>query len=94
MNKTIYSVSREYSWVRLLDILYIISESSGNVFLVEKIGLEIWEKLTDGWPLTEIVSSITARYRVDSLVAKNDVDLFIDQLRNSGILQKSEVHYE
>jgi hypothetical protein len=50
----------------------------------------LWERLSDGASLDDLVSAVCERYDVPRAVAETDVTAFLEQLSERGLLERGE----
>ena len=69
--------------------LVLLHVRKGVFFRANLVGARIWEKLSEGSPITRIVSRVAEEFAPCDVVAK-DVDEFIASLVDQGFLEKQE----
>lgn len=54
---------------------------------VNEVGSFIWQKLSVGSDIEELIKAITLEYEVDQATATTDVNEFIDKLKEINVLE-------
>ena len=72
------------SWI-IVPVGEMVVEFNGLMNLSES-GAYLWKKLTEGAEMNELVSGLLAEYHVDEETAKADVEEFVIQLQEKGLL--------
>ena len=62
------------------------SRTFQGMIRVNETGKLVWQGLTDGKDVDQIVDDVTAAFDVDRATATADVDAFIDEMRGHGFL--------
>ncbi len=73
-------------WRRYDDQVAVISLDANRVRLFNGVGSFLWEHC-DGTTLEQMVSAVCARFAVDEVTARADVEGFIDDLVARGLLR-------
>lgn len=55
---------------------------------LNETGLLLWKLLINDTDIDELTKALTDEYNVDEYTAKNDVEHFVDKLRNSDLLDE------
>ena len=53
-------------------------------------GAFLWEQCCEETDKEQIVQAVTAKYEIDEMTARRDVERFFDKLENAEILEKYE----
>ena len=72
------------SWI-IVPVGEMVVEFNGLMNLSES-GAYLWKKLTEGAEMNELVFGLLAEYYVDEETAKADVEEFVVQLQEKGLL--------
>ena len=59
---------------------------SNGLFILNELGSFLWDRLQDAETEEELLQAILAEYEVTEEVARKDLGLFLDKLRDMGIL--------
>ena len=62
------------------------SEDFNKLITLNSVGAFIFEKLRAGITREELVESVIDRYDIDEETAKRDTDIFIEKLKEAGLL--------
>lgn len=73
------------SWI-IVPVAEMVVEFNGLMNLNES-GAFLWKKLADGAEMDELVSGFLSEYDVDEETAKADIQEFVGQLMEKGLLQ-------
>lgn len=65
----------------------ILHTRSGQYLGMNPVAAFIWDLLATPRQATELVQEIVARYEVDSATATSDVDTFIADLSDAGLIE-------
>jgi len=74
------------SWRELDDQVVVLDAKSSRYLTINGAGVVIWRALAEGAALDAIVRALVEEYDVDEHVARNDVVVFLDDLRERGLL--------
>lgn len=69
--------------------IYIGEDEDGlnGIIRLNKLGVFLWEKLTDDRTMEELVKAVTDKYDVDEATAQNDIAAFVKSLREENIIE-------
>ena len=70
--------------------MVVLDLGAGKYFSLDEVGTAIWEKLTSGLSLGEVVAQILDTYDVDEPSARRDVERLASELVAAGLLAKQE----
>lgn len=73
-------------WRKTEDGVVIVDPKGGNVQVLNGVGSDIWTLLSDGKSLDEIGEFVVAEYEVEKEQATTDVNAFVDDLIERGLL--------
>ncbi|HEX2946624.1 MAG TPA: PqqD family protein [Clostridia bacterium] len=73
------------SWI-IVPVAEMVVEFNGLMNLNES-GAFLWKKLSEGAEMDELLSGLLSEYDVDEETAKADIQEFVAQLREKGLLQ-------
>lgn len=71
-------------------VVVALGEASKNfngIIKLNDTGRFIWDKLTEGAEMAELVAAILSEYEIDEETAKADVKAFVDTLMGVGIIE-------
>lgn len=57
-----------------------------GLITVNEVGLFLWKKLEQGVTREELLAGVLDEYEIDAETAKKDIDEFLNELKNGGIL--------
>lgn len=60
--------------------------NSGMYFALDEVGSKIWDYLKAELDYNSIIQSISNEYEIDSNVIAEDLDIFINNLKNSNLI--------
>ena len=63
-------------------------KSFNGYITLNETGTFFWEKLANGTTKEDLISAVLAEYDVDEETARNDVELFIDNLTKNGLIEE------
>ena len=64
----------------------IVSPEDSTLHTLNEVGTVVWEAADGRTPLGAIVARICARYDVDTPAAERDLEAFVEQLRERGLI--------
>ena len=69
--------------------IYVGEDENGlhGVVNLNKLGVFLWEKLTDGCTMDELVKAVTDKYDIDEATAAKDIEAFVESLRVENIIE-------
>jgi hypothetical protein len=73
------------SWI-IVPVAEMVVEFNGLMNLNES-GAYLWNKLVEGAEVDELVSGLLSEYDIDEETAKADIQEFVGQLKEKGLLQ-------
>lgn len=73
------------SWI-IVPVAEMVVEFNGLMNLNES-GAFLWKKLAEGAEMDELVSGLLEEYDIDEETAKADIEEFVGQLKEKGLLQ-------
>lgn len=73
------------SWI-IVPVAEMVVEFNGLMNLNES-GAFLWKKLVEGAEMDELVSGLLSEYDIDEETAKADIQEFVGQLTEKGLLQ-------
>jgi hypothetical protein len=53
------------------------------------VGATVWEALQNGAPFEDAVSAVVARFEVDQVTARADVESLIEELMAAGLVERA-----
>jgi hypothetical protein len=75
---------------RFNDETVVLDLASGEYFALDEVGQEIWEGLSKGLSLGEVVERIVQNYDVDAQTAGADAERLVGELVAKGLLTRKE----
>ena len=79
--------SSHYLACEVGDEKVILQTKSGQYLGVNPVGAFIWDLLTVPRNGAELYRQVVARYEVDSAIARSDVNAFIAELSDAGLIE-------
>lgn len=64
----------------------VLNLADGKYFSLDEVGAAVWNSLTDGKTLDEVVAQLVSAYEVDEATARVDVERLSEQLIAAGLL--------
>ena len=82
-----------YMLRKVMDMTVIMSIGSetytpNQIMSLNETGAFLWEKLEKGADKQVLVDSLVADYEIDNATADSDVDEFLNQLREKGLIEE------
>lgn len=68
------------------DETIVLNLRSSKYFTITGVGTRVFELLGEDTSLDTLVASIVEEYEVDPVVARRDIEAFLDRLRDAQIL--------
>jgi len=65
----------------------VVDPRRRKVFLMNPVGGEVWSQVERSATVAEMVAAVVRRFEVDSVRARADVDLFVNQLLEAGLAE-------
>jgi hypothetical protein len=69
------------------DETIVLSLRSSRYFTITGVGTRLWELLAEERSLDELVGAIVDEYEIDPMIARHDIDAFLDRLRDAQLLR-------
>jgi hypothetical protein len=76
---------------RVAGEMVILNADDSSLYVLNELGTAIWDAADGQTSLQTIVDSICREYDVDRAIAEQDVDGFVTDLVQHGVLQTSDV---
>lgn len=80
------TISNTLSWQKVKDVVYVFDEEKESVIKFENVAADIWNLISDGKDISDIVKIISSKYRVDNRQVQADIDEFILDLERASYL--------
>jgi len=64
----------------------VLDLAAGKYFALDDVGSVVWQELSSGRSVDEVVAILTSKYDVDEAVAKGDVERLAGELVIAGLL--------
>ena len=61
--------------------------SFNGIMTLNEVGSFIWRKLENGCERQELIDAVTSEYEVKADVAARDIDIYIEKLRDKGLIE-------
>lgn len=68
------------------DETIILNLPTSRYFTITGVGTRVFELLAEDISVDELVETITGEYEVEPAVARRDIELFLDRLRDAELL--------
>lgn len=68
------------------DETIVLSLKSSRYFTITGVGIRVFALLAEDTSLDELVGTIVEEYEVDPVIARRDVEAFLDRLRDAQLL--------
>jgi len=68
--------------------LIALDLESSTYFAINRTGAAIWPSLVDGASRDDLVAQLTDKFDIDSETAARDVDAFLGQIAERGLLEQ------
>jgi len=78
--------SDELEWKQIDDEIVALDTRRAEYLSIEGSGVSLWHALQAGATRSELAASLIARYGIDETRAGADVDVFLDDLAQKGLL--------
>jgi hypothetical protein len=79
--------SSELSWRQIEDEVVVLDSRTNLYLSLNGAGALLWQRLVEGAAMPELVGLLQATYGIDEGRATADVDAFVTQLADQGLLQ-------
>jgi hypothetical protein len=70
------------------DELVLLEPTAGTYFGVNESGTAIWRLMRRGRSAAEVAAELSARFDVDPVRARADVDRFVGRLQSAGLMRR------
>ncbi|MBQ5994944.1 MAG: PqqD family protein [Clostridia bacterium] len=61
--------------------------SFNGIMTLNEVGTLVWKKLEEGCDRQGLIDAVTAEYDVDAQTAGKDIDIYIEKLRQKGLIE-------
>lgn len=68
------------------DETIVLSLPASRYFTITGVGVRVFELLAEDTSLDELVGTIVDEYEVDPVIARRDIEAFLDRLRDLQLL--------
>lgn len=72
---------------RIGDETIVLSLPSSRYFTITGVGIRVFELLAEERPLDDLVGTIVGEYEVDPMIARRDIEAFLDRLHDAELVQ-------
>jgi hypothetical protein len=69
----------------------LLDLNKGGTFGANVVGARIWNKLTQGVPIEQIINEVSNEFSVSRELVERDVREFLCSLKKQGLVQSNEV---
>jgi len=74
----------------LHDEIVLLNLTEHEYYGLDSVGADIWQLLLKHRNVADAVASLQQIYTVDEPTARRDIERFVEELVNSGLLKKTE----
>ncbi|WKX70384.1 lasso peptide biosynthesis PqqD family chaperone [Streptomyces sp. XD-27] len=78
----------EVSLAETDDGAVLLHQRTGRYWQLNRTGVQVLRRLTEGWPAERIAAELAARHRIDTDAAHRDVTRLIEGLASARLLRK------
>lgn len=68
--------------------LVVIENHTGNYHIFNSTGATVWHALGEGRQVFEIVEHLVQRFEIDPDCARNDIEIFIGEMKKKGLIKE------
>ena len=79
---------RNLSWREIDEEILVLDLEAAAYISVQGAGRTLWPLLVTGATRSQLVTALTAKYEIDDEVAVRDVDLFVADLKERGLIDQ------
>lgn len=87
MNKMIRARSSDLEWRAVHDEVVLLDLRTQHYLSLNRTGSALWPLIVEGVERGHLVQALRDRHDVDESVARRDIDVLVDQLRDADLLQ-------
>ncbi len=88
MKDIVYHVKKGVAPVNFEDGLALLNQDTGEYYVINEVGKDIWEKLDGSKKLSEVIDLIVDEYDVDYKECESEVVTFISSLLLDGLVKE------
>jgi hypothetical protein len=79
-------INKNIVWRNIAERMVILNKKNDNRYVLNEIGLRVWEYITNKKLLLDAIDVIAQDYSVDRARIASDVDRFLQNLEREGII--------
>jgi hypothetical protein len=87
LDNKVFEINDALSWRDVGEDLVALNTTSGEYFTFSNTGRIVWLSIAEGATLDRLTEKITSEYNVDENQALSDIKSFINELKESGLIQ-------
>jgi hypothetical protein len=76
----------DISWRKVGDSIVILDLASSAYLSVNGTGTLIWDRLTQGATMDQLIADVLAGFEVDEPQARKDIETFVESLRTRSLI--------
>ncbi|CYT87051.1 MULTISPECIES: PqqD family protein [Streptococcus] len=81
-----YTFSNNISWQKINDYIYIVNESTGQIYYLDHISKYIWEAIDNSIEISSVIQELSDTYNLNNAQLNKDVFSFLIELQKEGLL--------
>ncbi|HEL1906887.1 TPA: PqqD family protein [Streptococcus suis] len=81
-----YTFSNNISWQKINDYIYIVNESTGQIYYLDHINKYIWEAIDNSIEISSVIQELSDTYNLNNAQLNKDVFSFLIELQKEGLL--------
>lgn len=81
-----YTFSNNISWQKINDYIYIVNESTGQIYYLDHIIKYIWEAIDNSIEISSVIQELSDTYNLNNAKLNKDVFSFLIELQKEGLL--------
>ncbi|NQJ68773.1 PqqD family protein [Streptococcus suis] len=81
-----YTFSNNISWQKINDYIYIVNESTGQIYYLDYISKYIWEAIDNSIEISSVIQELSDTYNLNNEQLNKDVFSFLRELQKEGLL--------
>jgi hypothetical protein len=82
-----FKIRSYVAWQIYDNILYIFDDKNRETYTLDGTGLLVWKYIAAGLTYDEILKAVSENYIIEVELIKQDIDDFIDELKNSNLIE-------
>lgn len=81
-----YTFSNNISWQKINDYIYIVNESTGQIYYLDHISKYIWEAIDNSIEISNVIQELSDTCNLNNAQLNKDVFSFLIELQKEGLL--------